>query len=508
MSPSPNQPGQEPLHARNAGPPTPDTAGERRSSRLPDRATVRRPIAVEAVRRLALATASGVLAGLACWVFLTTLDRATEFRLAHAWMLWLLPVAGLGIGASYHLFGGEAGRGNALLLEQIHDPTEWVPRRMAPLVAVGTVVSHLFGASVGREGTALQMSGSLTDLLARTLHLDNEDRRWLLVVALGGGFGAVFGVPWAGAAFGIEVQSIRRAGRHRARRALDLLRAWHRSRSSRSISVPPPGTSTSTLAAVVRRIVGWVGRAVALVVPVLVASFVGDAIVRGLGDDHGGRQIQLHPVITAPTLARMAVLGVAFGLGAIAFIEGTDLVRHLVRRVDWPPLRPVLGGFAVLAVVAVAGRDELGLSLPLISQSLSGAHVSLAVPLLKIGLTAICLGTAYVGGEVTPLFVVGATIGASVAPALGLDPVVGAGVGFVAAFAGATNTPIACTIMGMELFGPGLFLPLVVGCWVSYWCSGGRGIYGTQRIATADGHDLVDARHAFAHRLTRRWSTA
>ncbi len=447
----------------------------------------RRPWPLEALRRLALATASGVLAGLACWVFLTTLDRATELRLDHPWLLWLLPVAGLGIGASYHLFGGEAGRGNALLLEQIHEPTTWVPRRMAPLVAVGTVVSHLFGASVGREGTALQMSGSLTDLLARTLHLDHKDRRWLLVVALGGGFGAVFGVPWAGAAFGIEVQSIRRTGRHRLRRLLD------RSRTRTGEHRPDLGT-------VARHVVRWVARAVALVVPVLVASFVGDAIVRGLGDDHGGPQPQLHPAITGLTLGRVAVLGIAFGFGAIAFIEGTDLVRHLVRRVSWPPLRPVLGGFAVLAVVAVAGRDELGLSLPLITQSLSGAHVSLSVPLLKIGLTAICLGTAYVGGEVTPLFVVGATIGAAVSPALGLDPVVGAGVGFVAAFAGATNTPIACTIMGVELFGSGLFLPLVVGCWVSYWCSGGRGIYGTQRIATTAGHDLVDARPAFAHR--------
>lgn len=157
----------------------------------------------------------------------------------------------------------------------------------------------------------------------------------------------------------------------------------------------------------------------------------------------------------------------------------------------------------MLVIVAVAGQAELGLSLPLIDQSLAGHHVAISVPLLKIALTAICLGSAFVGGEVTPLFVIGTTLGAAVSPVLGLDPVVGAGVGFVAAFAGASNTPLACTVMGIELFGPRLALPLAVACWVSYWTSGGRGIYGTQRLATSDGHELVEARPALFHRLRR-----
>ena len=156
-------------------------------------------LAVFLVRWIVLGALSGVLAGASSYVFLEGLDRVTKVRVAHPWLLWLLPVAGALIGVAYHYLGGRSSQGNALLIDQIHEPTEWVPRRMAPLVLAGTWVTHLFGGSAGREGTALQMSGSLTDAAARLLRLSTQDRRLLLVAALGGGFGAVFGVPLAGA---------------------------------------------------------------------------------------------------------------------------------------------------------------------------------------------------------------------------------------------------------------------------------------------------------------------
>lgn len=399
-------------------------------------------LAAHLLRWVVLGAAAGVLAGLASFVFLVSLDWATDQRLAHPWLVWLLPAMGLAVGLVYHLLGGRAAQGSALLLEEIHQPTAWVPRRMAPLVYGGTVASHLVGASVGREGTALQMSGSLTDVLARALRLAPGDRRLLLIAALGGGFGAVFGVPLAGAVFALEVQAVGRV-RYEA------------------------------------------------LVPALGASIVGDLVVAGLGYDHDVRP-QIDVGLDAWLVARVAVAGLAFGLTAAAFVELTHGVRALVRRfVGWAPLRPALGGLATLALMGMFGRDYLGLSLPLIDDALSGAETGWWVPVLKIVFTAVALGCAFPGGEVTPLFVIGATAGAALAGPLDLDVTFLAAIGFVAVFAGAANTPLACTIMGAELFGAGIVVPVAVGCVIAYVFSDHRGIYATQRIDTAKGPEAV-----------------
>lgn len=390
------------------------------------------------LRWIALGAASGALAGVASWTFLETLGRATEARLDHSALLYLLPVAGLAVGAAYHLWGGRSSGGNVLLLEEIHEPTEWVPRRMAPFVFAGTVVSHLFGASVGREGTALQMSGSLSDLLARTVRLSREDRRILLIAALAGGFGSVFGVPLAGTVFALEVQAIGRV-RYEA------------------------------------------------LVPALTAALVGDLVVGGLGHEHPIRP-QLDLPVSGALFAKVALAGVAFGLAATVFSAATHLVKDLAARfVPWPPLRLAVGGVATVALALLVGRDYLGLSLPLIDQALGGADPGFDAFAWKLVFTAIALGSGFPGGEVTPLFVMGATLGGALAGPLGLDVGVLAAVGFVAVFAGAANTPLACTIMGAELFGSGAILVVAIGCVAAYVASTHRGIYSSQRIEAAKG---------------------
>lgn len=397
------------------------------------------------LRWLVLGAVAGVLAGVSSFVFLEGLDRVTTVRLDHPWLLFFLPVAGLMIGLAYHYLGGRSAGGNSLLIEQIHEPTEWVPRRMAPLVLVGTWVTHLFGGSAGREGTALQMSGSLSDLLARVLRLSDEDRKVLLIAALGGGFGAVFGVPLAGAVFALEVQSIGRV-RYEA------------------------------------------------LVPALAASLVGDMVVNALGYQH-----HLRPQFDIPLdgllYLKIVAAGLAFGLVGAAFAELTHAIkRTMAATVRWPPLRPVIGGVAVIALATLFGHDYLGLSLPLIDQSLAGHSMGFGVFALKIVFTAVTLGCAFPGGEVTPLLVVGATLGAALAAPLHVPVALLAAVGFVAVFAGAANTPLACTIMGVELFGAGAVVPLAIGCVIAYVFSNHRGIYPTQRISAAKGPRAITGR--------------
>lgn len=157
-----------------------------------------------------IASVIAALAGTASAFFLFSLEYATSWREAHPWVIWLLPLAGFAVGWLYLHTGKPVEAGNNLLIDEIHDPKKVVPLRMVPLVLIGTVVSHLFGASVGREGTAVQMGGALADQLTHLFKLRQEDRRILLMAGISAGFASVFGTPMAGAIFGLEVLAIGR----------------------------------------------------------------------------------------------------------------------------------------------------------------------------------------------------------------------------------------------------------------------------------------------------------
>ncbi len=402
------------------------------------------------VRWTACGAVVGVLAGLSSAAFLQSLTWATDARLDHGWLIYLLPFAGLAVGLAYHHLGGRSGGGSSLIIDEIHDPVSWVPRRMAPLVFIGTVITHLFGGSAGREGTAIQMSGSLTDGLSRVARLGPGDRRLMLIAALAGGFGAVFGVPIAGCVFALEVQAV---GRMR----YDAL------------------------------------------IPALSASVVGDLVVRAVGVTHVA-QPQLDDVhLSAALVGKVVVAGLAFAMASIVFIELVHgIKRAFAATVAWPPARPFIGGLGVVGLVHVVGsRDYLGLSVPLITKATAGGVGIVAGAFaLKLLFTAVTLGAGFQGGEVTPLFVIGATLGVTMGRLLGAPVPLMAAAGFVAVFAGAANTPLACTVMGVELFGGAGVTVFAVACVVSYVFSSHRSIYGTQRIDAPKGpRGLIDGLH-------------
>lgn len=407
----------------------------------------------------ALGTVIGVFAGGAAAVFLISLAWATTTREEHLWLLAALPFAGAAIGLSYHYAGGRSAGGNNLVIDAVHglgsrsqpaDRPVDVPLRMAPLVLVGTVATHLFGGSAGREGTGIQMSAALTDTASRALRLSPTDRRVALVAAISGGFGAVFSVPLAGTIFGLEALSV---GRIR----YDAL------------------------------------------VPSLTAAVIGDRVAHLIFDvtnlPHAPTPRVAHPdfPLEPLLLGKVALAGLAFAIAALLFSELTYGMRRLYRlAIGWPPARPIAGGVAVIGLTAMVGTpDYLGLSLPLIAAAYTGQVVAWAFA-LKILFTAVTLGAGFQGGEVTPLFVVGATLGSTLAGPLDVPPELLAAVGLVAVFAGATNTPLACTIMGVELYGAGGLVYLALGCVVSYVFSGHRGIYETQRVDTPKGALVVD----------------
>lgn len=386
------------------------------------------------LKAVALAVLVAAFAGSASALFLFALDWATHTREANRWLIWGLPAVGFCVGWLYLKFGQHVEAGNNLLIDEIHDPKKVVPLRMAPLVLGGTVLSHLFGASVGREGTAVQMGGALADQLTRVFKLKQADRRMVLMAGISAGFASVFGTPLAGAVFALEVLAV---GRMR----LDAL------------------------------------------LPCVIAAVVADQVGLWWGVQHTSYVVGMLPHVTAWLLAAMVLAGALFGLTGKVFAVSTHaLSAWMKQRIAYAPFRPLLGGAVIAVVVMWGGFDRyIGLGIPVMLEAFQ--HPLAPTDFLgKMAFTIASLGSGFKGGEVTPLFYIGATLGNALAPLLDVPFGLLAAIGFVAVFAGAANTPIASTLMAMELFGAEIGVFAALACTMSYVCSGHAGIYRAQRV--------------------------
>lgn len=391
-------------------------------------------------RWIVLGSLVGVFCGGASALFLFLLAEVTSYRGDHERIVYFLPLAGLVIGVLYARFGAPIKAGNNLIIDTIHDEGPEIPFRMMPMVLVGTVLTHLFGGSAGREGTAVQMGASLADYVSHRAKLDRELRHQLLAAGVAGGFGSVFGTPVAGAVFGLEFVVLGRI-EYRA------------------------------------------------LVPALIASVVGDLTTRGLGIAHTVYPVAPHVALTPLLCLEWIAFALAIALASIAFIELTHfLKRSGERHVKMLGLRMAIGGAIVVLLWKVVGTtDYLGLGVPTILRSFSDPDLPVYAFALKILFTAVTLGAGFLGGEVTPLFFIGAALGGVLAPVLGIPRELGAGVGLAAVFASASNTPLALSIMAVELLGSSVLPHVAIVCVVAYVVSGHRSIYPSQRIVRGKG---------------------
>ena len=397
-----------------------------------DRAT---PFLRSTATAIALGVAVGIASGASSAVFLLLLDRATGLRERQELLVYALPFAGIVIGLVYERWGASIKGGHNLIIDTIHDDKTQIPLRMAPMVLVGTVLTHVFGGSAGREGTAVQMGASLADDIAHRFRVSQEMRRLAIAAGIAGGFGSVFGTPIAGAVFGLEVLVIGRIN----------LRA---------------------------------------VAPALVASFVGDWVTRHLGVVHTAyphvAYVPLGPIV----LGKLALIAVAMALATVSFVELTHhLKAYLEVRIPRLPLRMFAGGCAVVVMWRVIGSsDYLGLGVPVIVRAFHDPDLASYAFAAKIAFTAITLAAGFLGGEVTPLFFVGATLGSVLARLLGLPIELGAGVGIAAVFGAAANSPVALSIMAAELLGISILPHALIVTIIAFLLSGHRGIYPSQRV--------------------------
>ena len=385
--------------------------------------------------------------------FLWLLTTAIHYRFSHPWLLFLLPVAGLLIHFIYQTVGKSSEKGNNLIIDQIHQEGGGVPGRMAPVILFTTIITHLFGGSAGREGTAVQIGGSIAAMFGKWFKLKGVDMRMMLTAGVAAGFGAVFGTPLTGAIFALEVLAIGRI-------KYDAL------------------------------------------LPALIAGIVGDVTVSAWHVNHTQYHIDVvnHTPDIISTyirydwllLGKVIIASAAFGLVSWLFATTVHEIKSACLKLfkhKW--IIPVFGGLIIIGLAFINSKpDYLGLGVDpehpgavTIPSAFNAGGAYTWSWLWKTIYTTVTLGTGFKGGEVTPLFYIGATLGNTLSGLLNAPVSLFAALGFIAVFAGATNTPLACTFMGIELFGGEHALLFAVACFTAYIFSGNSGIYSSQRIA-------------------------
>jgi chloride channel protein, CIC family len=340
-------------------------------------------------------------------------------------------------------FASEArGHGTEAVIAAVHQKSGRVDWLVAPVKLAATVVTLAVGGSVGKEGPAAQIGAALTSLFADILRLRDDDRRRLVICGISAGFAAVFGTPVSGALFGIEVLYLGR---------IDYT----------------------------------------VIFPALVAGIVGH-LACGVRPPFPAFQQAFADTSQVKTILITLAAGALFGLIALLLIESLRFFERALRPLEHRPyLLAASGGVTLAILYGIAGDVYAGLGTETIDGVLAGtASVPAAAFLVKILATSITLETGGSGGIITPIFFVGVTSGAALAPVFGVAPTFLAAVGVAAVLAAAANTPIAAAVMAMELLPApeGVYAALAAS--TAFLMVGHRSVYASQKLGLSKSAGL------------------
>ena len=381
---------------------------------------------------IGVAAVTGVLCGVIGSAFHIGVERVTELRAMHPWLLYLLPLLGLPIVGSYKLCQVE-GIGTDHILEEVHSG-RGVSLLLLPAIFVSTLLTHLGGGSVGREGAALQMGGAIGYQSAKLFRLDESDTRTTTTIGMSAFFSALFGTPMAATVFALEI--------------INVGRVYY-----------------------------------AQMFPCLVSSLTAYYVSLLLGVEPTSFSVTI-PALAPALLLRTAILAVLCALLSVLFCESIHVVtKKGLKFFPNPWVRVVAGGVIIVAATKLLGTtDYNGAGMEVIERAVEQGEASPAAFLLKLAFTTVTLSAGFKGGEVVPSFFVGAVFGCVAGPLLGIPAGFAAAIGLIAVFCGAVNCPLCSTFLALELFGSQGLIYFAMACALSFALSGYSGIYSSQRI--------------------------
>ena len=386
--------------------------------------------AVTLLKWMVLGGVIGLVGGIIGSLFHIGVDTATQMRLAHPWVLYLMPVGGLAIVGLYRLTKTE-GKGTNDIIASVHFG-EQVPGMLVPVIFVSTVITHLCGGSAGREGAALQIGGGIGYQAGRLLRLGEKDLPLATLCGMSGVFAALFGTPLTATVFALEVISV--------------------------------------------GVLYYAG-----LVPCLTAALTGYLVSVLMGVPPTRFTVTV-PGLEVRTMLLVMVLALLCAVVSILFCRGLHGVEHLLKRtMKNPYLRVAVGAAVLIGLTLLTNGDYNGAGMEVIGRAIAGQADPWAW-VWKLLFTAITIGCGFKGGEVVPSFFVGAAFGCVAAGWLGLPAGFGAAMGLVSVFCGAVNCPLASIILSVELFGSGDLLYFAMACSISYLISGYCGLYSSQTI--------------------------
>jgi H+/Cl- antiporter ClcA len=411
-----------------------------------------------------IASLIGVIVGVSTTFFLACLNWSSGRLGENSLYFLFLPLAlALSSYITKYLAPEAEGHGTEKVIEAVHRHDSKIKAIVVPIKLVTTVITLSCGGSAGKEGPCAQIGGGLASTVADIFHFDKADRKKLVICGISAGFASVFGTPIAGAIFGIEVLFIG-------------------------------------------------GIMYEVLLPTFIAGVMSYQVSSSLGVSYFYHTIDFVPAFTELFFIKVLLAGIMFGIGSLILIETLNLFQRLSEKIPWwSPLKGLLGGAVLILLALFLSTDYLGLGLDTIESALSGSQIIWYAFAAKIVFTCVTLTFGGSGGMVTPIFFIGATLGSLLAAILGVDPATFAAIGMVALLAGAANTPIAATILAVELFGPKIAPYAAVASVTSFLMTGHRSVYPSQVFAIMKsssfrdqtGKEVTDAQAEF---LLRRKS--